>query len=160
MPSLIRRWVFTMANCVFPRLGARSGRRPCRGPGKLEAGAQRTRTSPCCRLRETWQPVPLRPRPSPRWRRAWGSQTAPSRVYRNYSQYRALGHSAKTRRLLLRCSGSIQCSIRCAAIRAFRNSLPLHRTRRTNKAKRSSQQSRRRANWKPCCTGSWEQCGR
>jgi hypothetical protein len=58
---------------------------------------------------------------------------------------------------LLRSSGSIPCSIRSGMIRVSRNSLPLHRTRRTNKPTRSRQQSRRRANPKPCCIGSREQ---
>src|SRR5207248_1664577 len=46
---------------------------------------------------------PVRSRPSPELRRALANPTAPLLRYRNYFRYQA--------RLLLRCSGSIQCSI-------------------------------------------------
>src|SRR5438477_11416186 len=56
-------------------------------------------------------------------------------------------------------SKSIRCSIRYAAIRASRKSLPRsHRTRRTNKRTRSRRRCRRRADPETRCTGSREQC--
>src|SRR5438046_1108343 len=55
---------------------------------------------------------PVRSRHWPRWRRRQESPTAPSPLYRNYSQYRA------ARRSLPRCSDSIRCSIRFGTIRA------------------------------------------
>jgi hypothetical protein len=83
-------------------------------------------------------------RSPPGWRRAWATPTAPSPLYRSYSRCRAMAHWLRACRSYLRCSGSIQCSIRFEMIRAFRNSLRLHQTRRINRPTRSRQQSRRR----------------
>src|SRR5205807_699248 len=55
------------------------------------------------------------------WRQAGANPIAPSPLYRNYSRYRAQGRWLKTCRSLQRCSGSIQCSLRCAATRALRS---------------------------------------
>src|SRR6266513_347734 len=59
-------------------------------------------------------------------------------------------------RSLLRCSDSIPCSIRSGVIRASKNSLRLHRRRRTNKPTRRPSKLASEPP-KPCCTGSWEQ---
>jgi tetratricopeptide (TPR) repeat protein len=72
-------------------------------------------------------PIPIEILPG--WRRRWESQTAPSSLYRNYSRYRAVAHWLPGRSLL-RCSGSIRCSIRSERIRASKNSPP--RSRRKN----------------------------
>ena len=66
--------------------------------------------------------VPGRSRSPPGWRRAWATPTAPSPLYRSYSRCRAMAHWRKTCRLLLRCSGSIRCSIRFGMIRASKSS--------------------------------------
>ncbi len=80
--------------------------------------------------------VPLTPRSSPAWRRAWGNPTAPSPLYRNCSRFRTREHSLQTCRSLPRCSGSIQCSIRSGMIRASKNSPPRPRqTMRSNDAR-------------------------
>ncbi len=55
-----------------------------------------------------------------------GSPTAPSPRYRSYSRCRTLVH-CQADRSLLRCFGSIQCSIRFGMIRGSKN---LHRARR------------------------------
>ena len=68
--------------------------------------------------------------PRPGGGAAWGSPTAPSPLYRNYSRSRTLAHWLRACRSLLRCSGSIQCSIRSGMIRASKNSSP--RPRRSN----------------------------
>ena len=60
-----------------------------------------------------------------------GSPTAPSPLYKKCSRYRTkVRWAAGSVRLLLRCSGSIQCSIRCAMIRAFKDSPPRPRQNR------------------------------
>ena len=46
---------------------------------------------------------------------------APSRPCKNYSQYRAAVRWLRACRSLLRCFGSIQCSIRSGTIRVSRN---------------------------------------
>ena len=51
----------------------------------------------------------------------WESPTAPSPLYRNCSRYRTRAHWLRACRSLLRCSGSIRCSIRSGMIRASRN---------------------------------------
>ena len=56
------------------------------------------------------------------WRPAWESPTALWPLYRNYSLYRTLARLLKACRSLPRCSGSIPCSIRYAAIRDSKNS--------------------------------------
>jgi len=53
--------------------------------------------------------------------RKWASPTAPSPRYTKYSRYRIQAHWLQTCRLLPRCSGSIQCSIRSGTISASRN---------------------------------------
>ena len=79
----------------------------------------------------------VRSRSSPGWRRRWENPTAPSPLYRNYSRYRTRAHWLRACRSLLRCSGSIRCSIRCATIRVSKNSPPRpHRNRRTNNTTR------------------------
>ena len=55
------------------------------------------------------------------WRRKWGSPTGPSPPYRNYSRSHTLALSLRARSLL-RCSGSIQCSIRFGTIPLSKNS--------------------------------------
>src|SRR6266436_5161142 len=65
--------------------------------------------------------VPFRSRSSPGWQRAWDNLTAPLPLYRNYSRYRTMAHWLRPRSLL-RCSDSIQCSIRLGTIRASKNS--------------------------------------
>ena len=67
---------------------------------------------------------PIRSRSSPEWRREWESPTAPSPLYRNYSRYRTRAHWLRACRSLLRCSGSIQCSIRFGMIRASKKLFP------------------------------------
>ena len=47
----------------------------------------------------------------------------PSALYKNHSQYHTLALSLRARSLL-RCYGSIRCSIRCAMIRASKSSPP------------------------------------
>src|SRR6266566_4571941 len=67
--------------------------------------------------------VPLQSRSSLEWRRAWGNPTAPLPLYRKYSRYRTrVRWAVGSVRSLLRCSGSIPCSIRSGMIRASRNS--------------------------------------
>src|SRR5436309_253482 len=78
---------------------------------------------PRIRSRKTPSLVLGRWRSSPGWRRRWESPTAPSPLYRNYSRSRTPALSLRARSLL-RCSGSIQCSIRCGMIRASKNSPP------------------------------------
>src|SRR6266581_739638 len=73
--------------------------------------------------------VRLRSRSSLEWQRKPASPTAPSPLYRNYSRHPTLAHSP-LRHSLLRCSGSIQCSIRSGMIRAFKNSPPRPRRNR------------------------------
>src|SRR5438093_12843103 len=76
--------------------------------------------------------VPFRSRSSPGWQRAWENLTAPLPLYRNYSRYRTMAHWLRPRSLL-RCSDSIQCSIRFGMIRASKNSPPrARRTMRSN----------------------------
>src|SRR5438094_2279484 len=70
--------------------------------------------------------VPFRSRSSPGWQRAWENLTAPLPLYRNYSRYRTMAHWLRPRSLL-RCSDSIQCSIRSGMTRASRNSWPRNR---------------------------------
>src|SRR6266550_3860102 len=76
---------------------------------------------PRIRSRKTPRLVLGRLRSSPGWRRRWESPTAPSPLYRNYSRSRTRALSLRARSLL-RCSGSIQCSIRSGMIRASKNS--------------------------------------
>src|SRR5262249_7047780 len=59
----------------------------------------------------------------------WENPTALSPLYRNYSRYRSVAYWLNKGHSLLRCSGSIRCSIRCETIRASKNSSP--RPRRT-----------------------------
>ena len=67
--------------------------------------------------------------PRPGGGAAWENPTAPSPLYRNYSRYRTLAHWLQTCRSLLRCSGSIRCSIRSGMIRASKNSPPVARAK-------------------------------
>ena len=60
--------------------------------------------------------------PRPGGGAAWENPTAPSPLYRNYSRYRTRAHWLEACRSLLRCSGSIRCSIRSGMIRASKNS--------------------------------------
>jgi TolB-like protein/Tfp pilus assembly protein PilF len=62
--------------------------------------------------------VPFRSTSSPEWQRKWGNPTALSLLYRKFCRYLMLSRS------LLRCSGSIQCSIRFGTIRVSKNSSP------------------------------------
>src|SRR5207248_58537 len=66
--------------------------------------------------------------------------TAPSPLYRIYSQYRTLAYSPRGRPSLLRCSGSIPCSIRCGTIRSSKSSLPRSRPRRRTVTRRGERQ--------------------
>jgi len=56
-----------------------------------------------------------------------GSLIARLPLYRNCSRHRTMAQAVLTYRSLLRCSGSIQCSIRSGMIRDSRNS---HQARR------------------------------
>ena len=71
--------------------------------------------------RKTRYLVPLRWRSSLGWRHRWESPTAPSPLYRSYSRYHTVALSLRAHSLL-RCSGSIRCSIRSETIRASKNS--------------------------------------
>src|SRR5882757_1616149 len=63
--------------------------------------------------------VPRRSRFSPGWQHRWESRTAPLPRCRNCYRYRPRAHWLRACRSLLRCFGSIQCSIRFGTIRAF-----------------------------------------
>ncbi len=82
--------------------------------------------------------------PRPGGGAAWESPTAPSPLYRNYSRYRTLGAFPAGVRLLLRCSGSIRCSIRSGTIRASKNSSTRPR-RKNGKAQPSCSTERNHA---------------
>ena len=87
-------------------------------------------------LKETQRTVLFRSKSLLAWRRAWGNPTALSLRYENFCRHLMKAPSLKVwPRSLLRCSGSIQCSIRCGMIRASKNSSPRpRRKRQTNKA--------------------------
>jgi tetratricopeptide (TPR) repeat protein len=70
--------------------------------------------------KDRWMAL-LQSRSLPGYPRKWESSTAPSPLYRNYSRSHTRAHSVK-RRLLPRCSGSIQCSIHSGTIRASKSS--------------------------------------
>src|SRR5205823_1972348 len=56
------------------------------------------------------------------WLHRWGNLTALSLLYSNYFRYHMGARWLRVYRSLLRCSGSIQCSIRSGMTRAFKNS--------------------------------------
>jgi len=62
--------------------------------------------------REDANSGPSRSKSSLAWLRKWGNPTAPSPLCRNCSRSQDRGRCLKTCRVLPRCSGSIQCSIR------------------------------------------------
>ena len=74
---------------------------------------------------------------------AWENPTAPSPHYKNFYQYPMQAHWLRTCRLLLRCSASIRCSIRCGAIRVSKNCARIVRRKKRSSRLRSEVRDQR-----------------